>query len=79
MPHIALKMIVGRSEEKKRVLAAELARTVTSVLGCEDASVSVAIFDIEAGAWMSEVFTPEIKAERDRLYKPPGYASFAKG
>ncbi|MGA0565124.1 tautomerase family protein [Ancylobacter sp. VNQ12] len=78
MPHVALKMISGRSEEQKRMLATELARVVVSVLGCEDESISVAIFDVKAGAWMSEVFTPEIEANRDRLYKLPGYASLAK-
>lgn len=78
MPHVALKMISGRSEEQKRMLATELAKTVASVLECEDESISVAIFDVEAGAWMNEVFAPEIEANRDRLYKLPGYASFAK-
>lgn len=78
MPHVALKMIAGRSEETKRRLATELAKTVASVLGCEDGSISVAIFDVEGGAWMTEVFKPEIEANRDRLYKLPGYAPLSK-
>lgn len=79
MPHVALKMISGRSEEKKRMLATELAKTVASVPGCEDESISVAIFDVEAGAWMAEVFTPEIEANRGGLFELPGYAPPSKG
>ena len=36
MPHIAVKMLQGRTEEQKKRLAAALVRTLTEELGCSD-------------------------------------------
>jgi 4-oxalocrotonate tautomerase len=77
MPHVVLKMIAGRSEEKKRELAAKLTEAVTSVLGCEDAAVSVALFDIETDRWTPDVYVQDIQPNQTALYKAPGYDPFA--
>jgi 4-oxalocrotonate tautomerase len=73
MPHVVIKMYAGRSEEQKQRLSEEIARTVTSVLGSSEASVSVAIEDIEPARWTQEVYEPDIDSKRQTLYKKPGY------
>ena len=77
MPHVTLKMMAGRPEEKKQELAQKLAQVVKDVIGSADASVSVAIFDIESDKWTSDVYDPEIVPNEDKLYKRPGYGSLA--
>jgi 4-oxalocrotonate tautomerase len=75
MPHIVVKMIEGRSATQKQELSDRLAETLVSVLGSRDEAVSVAIEDVPADKWESDIFVPEIKGRKDTLYKKPGYAS----
>jgi 4-oxalocrotonate tautomerase len=73
MPHVVIRMYAGRSEEQKQRLSQEVARTVMSVLGSSEASVSVAVEDVEPSRWDEEVYQPEILGKRQTLYKQPGY------
>ena len=73
MPHVVIKMYAGRSEEQKQRLSDEIARTVMSVLGSSEDSVSVAIEDVEPARWTREVYEPEIVGKKETIYKRPGY------
>ncbi|PDS63142.1 4-oxalocrotonate tautomerase [Rhizobium anhuiense] len=75
MPHIIVKMIEGRSRTQKQELSDRLAEALMAVLGSRDEAVSVAIEDVPADKWESDVFLPEIKGRKETLYKKPEYAS----
>ena len=36
-------------------------------------SVSVAMQEVKAADWTEKVYEPDILAQRDTIYKPPGY------
>jgi 4-oxalocrotonate tautomerase len=55
MPHIVVKLLAGRSEEQKSLLAAQLVKDVMAILNCGEGSVSVALEDIKAGDWAEKV------------------------
>lgn len=73
MPHIVVKMVAGKSEEAKKVLTQKLVAAITSTINDNPDSVSVAIEDIPADKWKSEVYEPDIMSCFDALYKQPGY------
>ncbi|MEN6370120.1 MAG: tautomerase family protein [Thermotogota bacterium] len=71
MPHVIVKMFPGRSEDKKKQLAAAIARDVASIAGCSEAVVSVAIEEIAQERWDEEVYGPDILGRKKSLYKEP--------
>ncbi len=73
MPHVIVKMLVGRSEQQKATIAEEITKAVMSGAKCAEKAVSVSIEDIEPDDWVEKVFKPDIVANADRLYKKPGY------
>jgi 4-oxalocrotonate tautomerase len=73
MPHIVVKMAVGRTEDQKAKLAEALTQTLMKVLGCGDEAVSVGVEDIATGDWFTKVYDPEIAGKADTIYKKPGY------
>ena len=73
MPHIIVKLYAGRSEEQKSQLAAELTRSVMATLKCGEASISVAIEDVQPENWTEEVYRPDILGKTETIYKKPGY------
>ena len=75
MPHVIVKMLAGRSEEMKRRLAERITQDVMTVLGSDEASVSVAIEDVAPGSWTGEVYDAEIIPNWQKLYKEPGYGA----
>ncbi|MGD8243150.1 MAG: tautomerase family protein [Desulfobacterales bacterium] len=76
MPHVIVKLYPGRSEAQKQQLAQAIAREVVAIAGCADKSVSVAIAEVTPANWADEVYTPDILAQADTLYKKPGYNPF---
>lgn len=72
MPHIIVK-IVGKTAEEKERLAAAITRAVIETGQAEEATISVAIIDIEKSDWVEKVYKPDIIAYSDSLYKQPGY------
>lgn len=73
MPHIAVKMLQGRTEEQKKRLAAALVRTLTEELGCSDHYVTCTIEDYDARQWQ-DVFRSEIADKpKDKVYKKAEY------
>lgn len=73
MPHVSVKMWLGRTEEQKRALADRIVSAVRETLGASDNSITVSIEEIEPSAWPKAVYKPEIVDKADKLYKKPGY------
>ena len=76
MPHVIVKLFPGRSEQQKIQLAQEITKTVVTITGCKERSVSVAIEEIEPETWAEDVYKPYILANPEKLYKKPGYNPF---
>ncbi len=74
MPHVEIKCFPGRSEEQKRKCAERIADDVAAILECEISSVSVVIKDIDKKDWKEKVWDKNIVADKNYLYKKPGYA-----
>lgn len=73
MPHVEIKCFPGRTEEQKKKCAEKVAGDVAEILGCEVSSVSVAIKDVDEKDWKEKLWDKNIVAEKDFLYKTPGY------
>lgn len=76
MPHISVKLYPGRPEEQKVRLAEQIVKDIVSILECGEASVSVAIEEIQPGDWAEQVYKPDILNKSEKLYKKPGYNPF---
>jgi 4-oxalocrotonate tautomerase len=74
MPHVSVKLWPGRSEQDKKRLAEAIAEDVVRIIQCDEASVSVAIEEINREDWKEKVYDPEIRGNMDKLYKRPGYS-----
>jgi len=73
MPHVIVKLWPGKTEQQKMQLAQEITQSVMRVLNYGSESVSVAMEEIEARDWASEVYRADIIAKESQLYKRPGY------
>lgn len=73
MPHVEIKCFPGRTEEQKKKCAEKVAGDIAEILGCEVSSVSVAIKDVDEKDWKEKVWDKNIVAEKNFLYKTPGY------
>ncbi|MBQ1335223.1 MAG: tautomerase family protein, partial [Clostridia bacterium] len=62
MPHVEIKCFPGRTEEQKMRCAEEVTKAITSTMGCDASSVSVAIKEIDKAEWKDKVFDPQIVA-----------------
>ena len=75
MPHVIVKLWPGKSEKQKAALAEEITKAVVRVLNYGEESVSVALEEVAPGAWMDQVYKPDILGKPDQIYKKPGYTS----
>ena len=73
MPHVEIKCFPGRTEEQKKLCAEKIAEDIAQTLGCRIESVSVAIKEVQENDWKKDVWDPQIVADKDLLYKEPGY------
>lgn len=73
MPHVTVKIWPGKTEAQKQELAEAITQDVMQILGNGEASISVAIEEVESDRWREEVYLPEIEGRPDRLYRKPGY------
>ena len=55
MPHIAIKMYPGRSEELKKEIAVKTRDFLAWEMGMEEKFFSVSVEDIEKDQWQEEV------------------------
>ncbi len=74
MPHVAVKLYPGRTEQQKEQLARAIADDLMRILGSSDASVSVSIEEVDAADWAEKVYRPQIVEGGGTLYKKPGYS-----
>lgn len=74
MPHVEIKCFPGRTEEQKRKCAEKIAEDISEMLDCKLSTVSVAIKEVEQKTWKEDVWEKVIMAEKDCLYKEPGYS-----
>ena len=65
MPHIAIKMYPGRSEELKKEIAVKTRDFLAREMGREEKFFSVSVEDIEKDQWQEEVVD---KIAKDDLY-----------
>lgn len=65
MPHIAIKMYPGRSEELKKEIAVKTRDFLAREIGMEEKFFSVSVEDIEKDQWQEEVVD---KIAKDDLY-----------
>lgn len=73
MPHVEIKCFAGRTEEQKRKCAEKIAEDISEMLVCDISTVSVAIKEVDKKSWKNEVWDKDIAANKDFLYKEPGY------
>ncbi len=73
MPHVIVKMHSGRTEQQKARIAEAVTKAVMTSANSSEASVSVAIEDVEPSDWTEKVYKPDIAGKSDTLYKKPGY------
>lgn len=78
MPHVAVKLWPGKSEQRKKKLAEDITQSVMSILNYGDDSVSVAFEEVESQEWAEKAYRPGIKGKWDQLYKKPGYNPLEK-
>jgi 4-oxalocrotonate tautomerase len=76
MPHIIVKLLPGRTEEQKRLLAEAITNDVADIAKCDETSISVAVEEVEATEWPEKVYRPDILNAESMLYKKPGYNPF---
>ncbi len=74
MPHVKIKCFSGRTQEQKKKCAEKIAEDISEILGCDISSVSVAIEDVDREVWKEEVWDKDMAADRELLYKKPGYS-----
>jgi 4-oxalocrotonate tautomerase len=73
MPHVIVKLVVGRSDAQKAKIAEEVTKAVMATANCAEKAVSVSIEDIAAEDWVEAVYKPDILARPETLVKKPGY------
>jgi len=75
MPHVIVKLWLGKSEAQKKKLAQEVTNAVTSTLHYGAESVSVGIEEVDSRDWTEKVYDPDILGKAGTLYKKPGYGA----
>jgi len=73
MPHVIIKLWPGKSEQQKTKLADQITRNIMETLENSEASVSIAIEEIDPQEWAEKVYQPDIQGSLGKLYKKPGY------
>lgn len=73
MPHVEIKCYPGRTEEQKKDCAERIASVLAETLGCKTSSVSVVIKDVPQDEWKEKVWDSSIVADKEFLFKEPGY------
>jgi len=74
MPHIAVKLWPGKTEQQKHQLADAITKNVMETLHCGRESVSVTFEEVSAQDWAEKVYRTEIVNTPGKLYKRPGYS-----
>jgi 4-oxalocrotonate tautomerase len=78
MPHVVVKLVPGKSEAQKTLLAQKITHVVMSALDYGEDAISVAFEEVQQQDWAEKVYKPEIQDKWDTVYKKPGYNPFEK-
>jgi 4-oxalocrotonate tautomerase len=78
MPHIVITVARGKTNEQKQQLADAIAQDVVRIFDTTDASVSIALEEVDREHWAEQVYWPLIAGKWETLIKKPGYDPFAK-
>lgn len=73
MPHVVVKLVTGKSEQKKARLAEAIVKSVMDILQYDEDAISVAMEEVEPEEWAEKVYRPDIVGHAAQLYKKPGY------
>jgi 4-oxalocrotonate tautomerase len=73
MPHINIKHFPSLTEEQHTALAKSITAAITSVVGCDESVVSIAVEPVEPELWNEQVYLPEIAGRKETLIKTPNY------
>jgi 4-oxalocrotonate tautomerase len=74
MPHVKIQHFPRvLSQSAKNALAEEITRVITQALQCDAGVVSIAIEQVSADDWQTQVYRPEIENKKDCLIKVPNY------
>jgi len=76
MPHVAIKLFPGKTEEQKIKLTEEIRQSLLTVFKSSDESISIAFEEIDPKDWLETVYKPDIESKADKLYKKPGYDAY---
>ena len=73
MPHVIVKLWLGKSEQQKTRLAEAITKDVMDILHYGEESISVAFEEVKSRDWLEKVYKPDIVNKWDNVYKKPGY------
>ncbi len=73
MPHINIKHFPSLTEEQHSALAKSITEAVTTVVGCDESVISIAVEPVEPNVWNEQVYLPEIVDRKETLIKTPNY------
>lgn len=73
MPHFAIKMLEGKTQEQKQELTQEIIKAAQRVIGHGNESYSVTIEDFTWDEWKQNVYPNDIMSRQDIIFKKPGY------
>ena len=76
MPHVAIKLFPGKTEEQKTQLTEAIRQSMLSIFKSTDQSISIAFEEVDPKDWLETVYKPEIESKPDQLYKKPGYDAY---
>ena len=78
MPHVAIKLFPGKSEEQKVELTEAIRQSLLAIFKSTDESISIAFEEIQPPDWIESVYKPDIESKADKLYKKPGYNPYTR-
>jgi len=78
MPHVAIKLFPGKTEEQKVELTEAIRQSVLTIFKSTDESISIAFEEIDPKNWIEAVYKPDIESKLDKLYKEPGYNPYTR-
>lgn len=78
MPHVAIKLFPGKTEEQKVALTEAIRQSLLTILKSSEESISIAVEEIQPEDWIEAVYKPDIESKQDKLYKKPDYNPYTR-
>lgn len=78
MPHVAIKLFPGKTEEQKVELTEAIRQSLLTILKSSEESISIAVEEIQPEDWIEAVYKPDIESKQDKLYKKPDYNPYTR-